>query len=122
MEGVIIENIGGKRICIGGIGKMFYEQGLPVSMAIQILKEKEIEVSILHIADECLKNGWPAKTTINKLVEDFQDNISFKLDKAQLGKFCYASYEEQREMIFSSLFENQGKAKNWLMDKIKNNK
>jgi alanyl-tRNA synthetase len=118
MDEVVIEEIAGKKICVKGIGKLFYEQGLPISMVTEVLKSKGIEVSVLHVADECLKNGWSAKTTNSKLVEDFQDSLDGNLNKSQLEKFCYAAYEEQREMIFNYLFHNREIASNWLRNKL----
>ena len=100
-----IEKFGERTICIGGVGKMFYQDGFPISICVSKMKEKNVEVSILHVADECLKNGWSEKTTFNKLKADFEDDIDGnKIDIEQLEKFCFASYEDQREMIFQYLF------------------
>ena len=112
----LIEKIGDRVICLKGVGKIFYEKGLPISMAISELKKKGIEVSILHVADECLKNGWSAKTTYNKIKADFEEDIEGvgkNIDWKQLEHFCNLSndpyfknggYEEQRELIFKYLF------------------
>lgn len=84
---------------------MFYQDGFPISMAVSMLKKEGITVSLLHVADECMKNGWNAKTTITKLIDDFQDDIDGNVvDIDELKRFCYAEYEEQREMIFKYLF------------------
>jgi hypothetical protein len=102
-------------IAVKGIGQMFYQDGFPISMAVSELSQKGIEVSILHVADECLKNGWSAKTTINKLVADFADDGNHNvLDKEQLTTFCNATYEQQRQMIYDYLFTNKEYAKNYL--------
>jgi hypothetical protein len=113
---LLIEKFGGRTICFGGIGKMFYQEGFPISMAVSELNKKGVEVSILHVADECLKNGWSAKTTYNKLKAYFEDDIdgnSKNIDWQKLEHFCNLSndpyfknggYEEQREMIFQYLF------------------
>lgn len=98
----IVDN---RDIVIGGIGKMFYQEGFPISMAISHFREKNIEVSMLHIADECLKHGWSPETTIKKLKGDFEDDIDGNTyDTQTLERFCYSTYEEQREMIFQYLF------------------
>ena len=98
--------INNKEICIKGVGKLFYESGFPISITVSELKKKNIEVSILHVADECLKNGWSAKTTFNKLKTDFEEDIEKnEYDLQLLEKFCNSTYEEQRELIFQSLFE-----------------
>lgn len=102
--------IGSRKIVIQGIGKLFYQSGFPISMAISSLKEKGFEVSILHIIDECLKNGWSQSTIEKKFHEDFSDSGGGEaLDKSMVSKFCSSSYEDQREMIFQYLF---GKASN----------
>lgn len=101
----LIQKFGERRICLKGVGKMFYQEGFPISMAVSELNKQGIEVSILHVADECLKNGWSAKTTFNKLKADFEDDIdgnTYDLDL--LEKFCWFDYESQREMIFQYLF------------------
>lgn len=99
-----IEQFGDRLICMGGIGKMFFQDGFPVSMSVSHLKERGVQVSILHVADECMKNGWSAMTTMSKLKEDFGDDKSTTIDFDQLEKFCNASYDDQREMIFKYLF------------------
>lgn len=98
--------IGGELVCVKGVGKMFFEQGFPISMAVDILAKGGIRVSILHVADECLKNGWAAETVIKKFREDFKDGgEGNELDVELLSKFCYSTYEDQRDMIFESLFK-----------------
>lgn len=104
-EDFVVEDIAGKKICLKGVGKMFYQDGFPIGMAITTLKEGGVEVSILHVADECLKHGWSAKTTYNKIVAEIEDDIDkAQIDKEQLKTFCEAGYEEQREMIHEYLF------------------
>jgi hypothetical protein len=94
-------------ILLRGIGKMFYQDGFPISVSVSELKRKGIEVSILHVADECLKNGWSAKTTYNKLKADFEDDIDGNdYDLPLLKQFCYSDYGGQREMILKYLFNN----------------
>ena len=114
MKGEIrVEDFNGRKIAIKGIGKLFYQDGFPISMAISELKNKGIEVSMLHVADECLKNGWSPKTTINKLKADFEDDIDRnEIDVELLEKFCHAEYEDQREMIFNYLFSSREEAVN----------
>ncbi len=120
---IIVERFGERYICIKGIGRMFYQDGFPISMAISILKEKDIEVSMFHVADECMKNGWSAKTTINKLKADFEDDIdknNFDLD--ELNKFCLSEYEEQREMIFNYLFKSDLEKRIFFLNFVKKEK
>lgn len=97
--------VGDRKICISGVGKQFYQEGFPISLSVSSFKEKGIEVSMFHVADECLKNGWSAKTTVNKLKADFEDDIDGNyFNEEELVKFCYSEYEQQREMIFNYLF------------------
>lgn len=100
-----ISVFGDRTICYGGIGKMFYQEGFPVSMAVAELKKHNCEVSLFHVADECLKNGWSAQTTIRKLSDDFSDDKHIPFDKHGLTTFCNATYQDQREMIFNYLFQ-----------------
>lgn len=112
----LIEKIGDRTICLKGIGKMFFQEGFPISMAVSVLKKKGIEVSIIHVADECLKNGWSPKTTFNKLKVDFEDDTENNTyDLKLLKTFCNSSYDEQRELIFQYLF-------NTSTDDVRNNK
>ena len=114
----LIEDFGSRKIVLRGVGKMFYQDGFPISMAVSEFKSKGIEVSILHVADECLKNGWSAKTTLNKLKADFQDDIDGnKYDIETLTKFCFAEYESQREMIFNYLFKSKDDAMEFISSK-----
>lgn len=111
--------IEGRNIAIKGIGKMFYQEGFPISMSVSELKKRGIEVSIFHVADECIKNGWSAKTTFNKLKADFDDDIDRnEFDEDQLKTFCFASYETQREMIFNYLFFSRDQALAWAKQTI----
>jgi hypothetical protein len=74
-------------------------------MSVLELGKKGIDVSLFHVADECLKNGWSPETTIKKLSEDFMDDKSILFKHDKLTVFCNATYEDQREIIFQYLFE-----------------
>lgn len=105
---ITIELFGDRMIAIKGIGKMFFQDGFPISMSISELKKQNVEVSIFHVADECLKNGWSANTTYNKLKADFEDDIDGnEYDLELLKQFCNSDYDSQREMIFQYLFNNE---------------
>lgn len=100
---IVIEQFGERKIAIKGIGKMFFQEGFPISMAVIELAKKGIEVSIIHCADECLNNGWSAKTVLSKFKEDFAD-CAEAYDENIIDRFCTSSYSYQREMIFQYLF------------------
>lgn len=140
MNDLVVETFGGRRICIKGVGKLFYQEGFPISMAISELKKKGVEVSMLHVADECMNNGWSSKTTISKLKGECDidiENSMNGIDWDQIELFCkmgdqpyygdQGGYEKQREMIFNYLFGSstdevkKGKNKeavNWLQKKV----
>lgn len=102
-----VENINGRKIAIDGIAKAFYQDGYPITLAIDECKKQGVEVSLLHVADQLLKHGWEAKTVINKLRNDAMEGISGEINTTnwdQLNKFCNSTYEDQREMIFQYLF------------------
>lgn len=122
MEQFLIEKFGDRTICLKGVGKLFYQEGFPISMSISEFNKKGVEVSILHVADECLKNGWSAKTTFNKLKADMEEDIDRNTyDLSLLERFCYSTYEQQREMIFEYLFNNnKDEALSFMKEKIQN--
>ena len=99
-----IDWFGNRLVCYGGVGKMFYQEGFPISMMNDLLRKADIELSILHVADECLKNGWSPKTVITKLKDEFADDFYGKYDLELVAKFCNSEYCEQREMIFQYFF------------------
>jgi len=114
-ENFLIQEFGDRKICIKGVGKLFYQDGFPISLAIDKFKDSDIEVSILHVADECLKNGWSADTTYKKLKEDSEDNKESKYNLEELRTFCYADYETQRSMMFKYLFKTEQDLKEWIV-------
>lgn len=112
-----IVNIGTRWIAIKDVDKLFFQDGMPVSMSIEFFKKDGIEVSILHVADECLKNGWSPKTTVAKLREDFIDSGT-DYDMSLLMEFCNSTYEDQREMIFKYLFSDENSAIEYIKKKL----
>lgn len=110
MNDLRIEFIAGRKICIGGVGKLFFEQGFPISMSIQLLMSKNIEVSILHVVDELINHGWGKETIFKKIKADLEDCMDDKKAAEAIlllvYKFLSCSYELQRDMIFQILFYN----------------
>lgn len=105
--------IGDRKIVVRGMGKMFYQDGMPISIMAGELRKKGLEVSWLHVADELLKHGWSSETTFKKLREEMADGAIEKVDIDRVEKFCDAfrtgdkweeGYYAQREMIFQYLF------------------
>ena len=107
-KGFIFSRINGRVVCLKGVGKLFYQDGFPISLSVQALKERGVTVSIFHVADECLKHGWSPKTTFTKMKEE-------EVDVEGLYEFCFSDYETQREMIFDHLFKDIN-VREWIQD------
>lgn len=107
-----IITIGERQICVAGIGKLFYQDGFPVSMSRDILKEKGIELSWLHVTDELYKNGWTHKRCLTTLRNEIDDDDVFIKVKSFIEVagnhptklYIDNGYEDQREMLFNYLF------------------
>ncbi len=112
-----IVEIEDKKIIIKGIGKLYYQEGLPMGIAAQRAIEMGYTVSWLHVADELLKEGWRPDRIIPKFREEIEDDNSSEIDIKAIEKFVYSTYEEQRQMIFNSLFSSREVAKEWLIVK-----
>lgn len=95
--------IGNRTIIVKGIAKMFYQDGIPIGICVNQLVNRGYEVSWLHIADQCLKNGWSSRTVIKKLREEAYDS-GCDYNPEIIEHFCNIDYESQREMIFEYLF------------------
>lgn len=97
--------IEGRTIIVEGIGKMFYQDGFPMPIAVNLAKEKGIKVSFLHLAKELLCE-WAPKTVIRKMSEDFSAGIlgDEELDLELITKFVHLEYKDRQEMIFEYLF------------------
>lgn len=124
----IIE-IEGRKVAIKGIGKMFYQEGYPLSMSVMELNKEGIEVSLLHVVNEFWDNGWSWNTIERKLQGELDEDIdgNLKIDFEYLKTFynCIdaeretGGYEKSREMIFQYLFSSDKElAKSWLKNKL----
>lgn len=113
----LIKKFGKRTICLKGIGKMFYQEGFPISIAVSEFKKKDIEVSFLHIIEEFWDNGWSWKTIEMKLKGEIEEDIdnSLRIDMDYLKSFynyleqpqrMIDGYEKSREMIFQYLFDS----------------
>ena len=100
MDKLKVIEVNSKLICVSGIGKMYFENGLPVSISVQTLQKNGIIYNLLNIADEFAKQGWKKRSILNLLSDEL--NISEK-EKESVSIFLNSSYEEQRELIFQSL-------------------
>jgi len=120
-------DIGDRRIAVKGVGKMFYQDGYPLSMSVMELGKRGTEVSLLHVVDELWGNGWSWQTIERKLQGELDEDIdkNLKVDFDYLKEFyncleqprrANGGYEQSREMIFQYLFGDDGQvAKDWLI-------
>ncbi len=102
-----IVEVGDRKIVVKGIGKLFYQDGFPITMSIEYFKEQNMEASLLHIVDELIKHGWSNKTILNKLRNDAEEGINNEINNTNwdvIETFCNSTYEDQREMLFQYLF------------------
>lgn len=133
-----IEKFGDRLICIKGVGKMFYQEGFPLSISVSKLKKNGIELSILHVVEELWDNGWSWQTIERKLKGEIDEDIDKVLDidfdllhnfyrNLEQPNRSNGGYEKSREMIFRYLFdipsddaikEGNRFPFDWLVDKI----
>lgn len=131
MGSIIIDNIGERKIAVGGVGKLFYQDGFPISMAVSELNKQGIEVSMFHLIEELWENGWSWKTIEIKLRGEMELDIdkSMSLNFTKLKKFYFCleqpnrangGYEESRSIIFEYLFGMSKKEEmaQWVKEKI----
>jgi hypothetical protein len=122
-------DVGDKKICVAGVGKLFFEGGFPISMTMEEFRKVDVEISFLHLIDELWSNGWSWETIEKKLVGELSDDInnSLEFDLVELERFykCLeqpyrknGGYEESREMFFKYLFGNKESATAWYRDLI----
>lgn len=106
---------GNRKICLKGIGKLFYETGFPIVMSVEVLREKGIEISFLHLVEELWENGWSWKTIHSKFLGEIEEDINhtLQIDFSFLQEFYMnidqplrknGGYEKSREIIFEYLF------------------
>ena len=110
--------ISGETIVYYGVAKLFYQDGLPLSFAIEEFQKKGIKVSLFHIIDQLWNTGWSSKTILSKLKDEclLDVNNTMKLNWDKFDEFTnlleqplrgQGGYEKSREIIFNSLFTEQ---------------
>lgn len=110
--------IGDRKIIIRGLGKMFYQEGMPIGMMAKRCEELGYEVSWLHITDELLKHGWEHKSIRGKLFEELVDSGKKELISS-IENFLGRTYDERRDMLFQYLFNsNREKAAEWFKQNV----
>ena len=114
-----VVDIDGKRIIVRGIGRMYFESGLPIGIAAQEAEQMGYVVSWLHVADDLQKNGMDSAAIIAKLSEEAKlSNLSNPPDMDAVAAFVSLPYEEQRTMIFEYLFGSKEVAMQWARNNI----
>lgn len=119
--GLRIEQFGERKICIGGVGTMFHQEGFPIGMAAKELNEKGIELSWLHVAKELYFQYTSNERLFNKLQSEVEDAKieGIECDLVKLRQFCFGDWECQRELIFDFLFGNDtNKAREFFKQKV----
>ena len=108
--------VGNRTTVVKGVARLFYEGGFPLSLCIEQFSSQGIEVSLLHVADQCWSNGWSPSTIMKKLKGECDLDINKSmvgLDWNRIEKFCdlidqpkrsNGGYEESREMLFQDIF------------------
>lgn len=114
-EGFKIGYFGNRIICYGGVGRFFYQDGIPISLTVSEFEKLGIEVSFFHVIEEFWENGWSWKTIEMKLRGEIDEDIDKILtldfdelkifyDRLEQPRRKNGGYEESREMIFKFLF------------------
>lgn len=98
-----IEDIGGKLIAVKGVGKMLYQEGVPLGITAKFLADKGVVVSWIHIADELLKESWMPDRIVARFVEELQDEKQ-DISIETIREFVTSDYDKQRSMIFNTIF------------------
>ena len=116
-----IITVNDRNICTKGVGKLFYEQGFPLSQTADILKEKGIEISWFNVIDEFWNNGWSWETIEMKLIGEQGLDIlgSMKNNKTISDKIIENQESIKDEIIkaYSNNNKSWEKMKNFLIDK-----
>ena len=113
LDGIEVVEVSGRRIIVRGIGRLFFEHGLPIGMSVRKAEEDGFEVSWLHIADDLLKNGIPPDSVLSKIREEASDSALGTVDMVAVEMFVWMDYDDQRAMIFEYLFGDRETALAW---------
>lgn len=117
-----VVSIGNRTIVIKGVARSFYEGGFPISISIEEFSKVGMEVSLLHLAEQCWENGWSTETILKKFKGECDLDINGVLngiDWNVLTEFCNCleqpnrsegGYEKSREMIFEYLFNQSSQS------------
>lgn len=101
-----IENLGGRLVCIGGVGEMFHQEGFPLGISARQLKNNGIELSWFHVIKELYFQYTSNDRLFAKIQSEIEDASSdgIHVDINEIKRFVYADYETQCEMIFKYLW------------------
>ena len=99
----------GRKICVKGIGVLFYEKGLPLTISISELNKKDIEVSMMHVVEEFWENGWSWKTIESKLKGEIGIDIETIREIPEMEQIVERLFSDTEKKVFYALPENKKK-------------
>lgn len=124
MKTLEIVEINGNKIVIKGIAKLYFEQGIPISITMAKCFENRISVSPYKLADEFIKAGISNERTESILSEAIHEIVEIPHEHRlnminKIRTFLVSDYETQREFIYNSLFNSTDTAKDYLRNQLK---
>lgn len=121
-----IEQIGNRKICLGGVGTLFHQNGFPIGISAKKLQEQGIELSWFHVIKELEYQFSSLEKLFTKVSSELEDASveGIKFDVNLLKQFCFADWEQRRSMIYDYLWANESKEtiKQFFNDKLKTDK
>lgn len=66
---IVGKTIEGKSV-VSGLGKLYFQEGIPLSVLFDSLKDKDIQPSFKHLYDELTENGMKHERIIHLLNEN----------------------------------------------------
>jgi hypothetical protein len=103
------------------ISKFYHELGLPLCFIKDELKDKNIKISWYAFAEGLWDNNFPSKRIISMLkAEDIiVEHLDRFLECLEQPLRANGGYEESRDIIFNSLFDDKEEAIKWLKTNYK---
>ena len=124
MKTLEIIEINGNKIVIKGIAKLYFEQGIPISITMAKCFDNQLVVNSYKLVDEFIKAGIHNDRIDSIMTEAVHELIEIPHEQRlkiikDIRLFLVADYETQREFIYNSLFNSTDIAKNYLRDQLK---
>lgn len=111
-DGVKIIITGDRTVVVKGIGKMFMQEGFPLSLSFAVLTSHGYEISIYHLVDELMRHYLDSGTlaykvkdkVLSTLKECVEDDKTVGINMEEVAHYISSDYEKQRQMIFTYLW------------------